>query len=85
MDIQGAEAAAIRGAKATLAHRDLRGLILEFWPTALREAGEDPEAVLATIRSSGLRCANWPALNDDPKAFLATISQRASRDLLFVR
>src|SRR5262249_22930498 len=78
MDIQGAEAAAIRGAKETLAHRDLRGLVLEFWPDALRAANEDPLEVLARIREGGLRCANEPAVDDDPNAFLVAVSRVAS-------
>ena len=82
MDIQGAEGAAIRGARGVLARPELRGLVLEFWPGALREAGEDPEAVLAEIRAAGLRCANQPALDADAHAYLAGVGHEASRDLL---
>jgi hypothetical protein len=85
MDIQGAEGAAIRGAREVLARPELRGLVLEFWPGALREAGEDPEAVLAEIRAAGLRCANQPALDTDAHAYLAGVGHEASRDLLFLR
>lgn len=85
MDIQGAEAAAIRGGRDVLRRPAMRGLVLEFWPDALREAGEDPFAVLAAIRDAGLRCANDRRVDDAPHAFLAAMSGRASKDLLFLR
>jgi FkbM family methyltransferase len=85
MDIQGAEAAAIRGARAVLRRPELRGLVLEFWPGALRDAGEDPEAVLAEIRASGLTCASDPEIDRDPRAVVAGIDRDLSRDLLFLR
>lgn len=85
MDIQGAEAAAIRGAREVLRRPAMRGLVLEFWPDALTEAGEDPLAVLAAIHDAGLRCANDRRADDDPRAFLAAMSGRASKDLLFLR
>lgn len=85
MDIQGAEGAALRGAREVLGRPELRGLVLEFWPGALREAGEDPEAVLATIRAAGLRCVNQPDLDADPRTYLRGVGADASRDLLFLR
>jgi FkbM family methyltransferase len=85
MDIQGAEAAALRGMRATLASRDLGGVVLEFWPSALTAAGEDPAEVLHRLREAGLSCSNEPEAGRDPAAFLASISPGGSKDLLFLR
>lgn len=85
MDIQGAEAAALRGAREVLARRELKGLVLEFWPGALRDAGEDPSEVLARLAQAGLRCANEPALDADPRGWLSAAGDATSRDLLFLR
>lgn len=85
MDIQGAEGQALRGMRRTLASPEFRGLVLEFWPDALRAAGEDPGEILAQIRRAGLRCASHPAADADPAAFLAAIEPNGSRDLLFLR
>jgi FkbM family methyltransferase len=85
MDIQGAEGAAIRGMERTLASREFRGLVMEFWPDALRRAGDRPEGILETIRRAGLRCASHPRVNDDPAGFVASIPERGSVDLLCLR
>ncbi len=85
MDIQGAEGQALRGMRNTLASPEFRGLVLEFWPDALRAAGEDPVAILAQIREAGLRCTSHPAADADPAAFLAAIEPNGSRDILFLR
>jgi len=85
MDIQGAEGEAVRGMARTLASPDLRGIVLEFWPEALRRAGEDPGAILATIRGAGLSCASHPEIDRDPGAFLGEIPPHGSQDLLFLR
>jgi FkbM family methyltransferase len=85
MDIQGAEAAALRGMRATLASPGLRGIVLEFWPAALEAAGEDPREPLARLREAGLACASDPAAGLDPAAFLASIPPGGSKDLLFLR
>jgi FkbM family methyltransferase len=85
MDIQGAEAAAIRGMERTLRDPALRGLVLEFWPQALRTAGEDAADVLRRIRAGGLRCASHPLADASPEAFLASLGSRGSQDLLFLR
>lgn len=81
MDIQGGEAAALRGAREVLRSSALRGVVLEFWPQALREAGEDPAAVVALLTDAGLRCVNVP----DLAAELRRDRAAASRDLLFLR
>jgi FkbM family methyltransferase len=85
MDIQGAEGQALRGMTKTLRSPDFRGLVLEFWPDALRAAGEDPAAILAQLHVAGLRCASHPAADADAAAFLAAIEPNGSRDLLFLR
>ena len=85
MDIQGAEGQALRGMAATLRSPEFRGLVLEFWPDALRAAGEDPVAILAQIRDAGLRCTSHPAADADAAAFLEAIEPNGSRDLLFLR
>jgi FkbM family methyltransferase len=54
MDIQGAELAALRGARRLLSS-DLPALLLEYWPYGLRSAGEEPEALLAELKSLGYR------------------------------
>jgi FkbM family methyltransferase len=85
MDIQGAEGAAIRGGRRVLSRPELAGLVLEFWPGALRDAGEDPREILARLREAGLRCANAPGLDVDPSPFLSDPRRSASIDLLFLR
>jgi FkbM family methyltransferase len=85
LDIQGAEGEALRGMKATLSNPSFRGLVLEFWPDALRRAGEDPQGILEFICAGGLRCASHPGLDDDPAGFLAGTPAHASQDLLFLR
>lgn len=54
MDIQGAELAALRGARRLLSS-DSPALLLEYWPYGLRAAGEEPEALLAELKSLGYR------------------------------
>ena len=85
LDIQGAEGEALRGMRATLASPRFRGLVLEFWPDALRRAGEDPRAIRDAIHLGGLRCTSHPGLDGDPAGFLAGIREHGSQDLLFLR
>jgi FkbM family methyltransferase len=85
MDIQGAEGAAIRGMERTLASPSFRGLVMEFWPDALRRAGDRPEEILDALHRSGLRCASHARVNDDPAGFVAMIPERGSVDLLYLR
>lgn len=56
LDIQGAEHRAIRGMARTLARRNPQ-LLTEFWPLGIREAGDDPEAVLHSYRAVGSQIA----------------------------
>jgi FkbM family methyltransferase len=57
MDIQGAEAAALRGMERVLAQSPNVRILLEFWPRGIRRAGGDPEALLAHLRSLGFAFA----------------------------
>jgi len=85
MDIQGAEGEAVRGMPRTLASSELHGLVLEFWPEALRRAGEDPSEILDLIRGAGLSCASHPGVDRDADGFVAEIPPHGSQDLLFLR
>jgi FkbM family methyltransferase len=52
MDVQAAEHVALRGARELL--RRSRPLVfVEFWPTGIREAGDDPLSVLEEYAESG--------------------------------
>jgi len=52
MDVQGAEAQVIAGARAMLA-RDKPVLLMEFWPHGIRGMGGDPMALVAALLSMG--------------------------------
>ena len=52
LDIQGAEFAALRGARGILA-RDHPALMIEFWPLGLRSFGEDPADLLRFLADLG--------------------------------
>ncbi len=86
MDIQGAEGAALRGMRETLASPAFRGLVIEFWPAALRSAGEDPVEVLESVRRAGLVCASHPVVEaEGVAAFVRSMPDRASHDMLLLR
>jgi FkbM family methyltransferase len=53
MDIQGAELAAIRGARRLLASNRPPVILFECWPYGLRSAGETPQALFAELISYG--------------------------------
>jgi FkbM family methyltransferase len=55
IDAEGAEPAILRGAAETLASPLLRILMLEFAPSFLKSAGEDPRAYLERIKRAGFR------------------------------
>jgi FkbM family methyltransferase len=52
MDVQGAEALVIEGARELL-KRDRPTILMEFWPKGLRNMGSDPRALLETLDSLG--------------------------------
>jgi FkbM family methyltransferase len=56
VDIQGAEAMMLRGAKKTL-ERDRPTLLLEFWPAGLRAMGDRPLDLLEAMRGFGYRAS----------------------------
>jgi FkbM family methyltransferase len=53
MDVQGAEGKVLGGMKRTLEHPQLKYMITEFWPAALRKCGTEPEQVLRQITDAG--------------------------------
>lgn len=65
MDIQGAETAAIRGARRILEENPGIALLFEYWPYAIRRSGHDPAELLDSLRQSGFRLH---MLNDDSRA-----------------
>ena len=52
MDIQGAELAALRGARRMLSQNS-PALLLEYWPYGLRSAGEDPRLLIEELETHG--------------------------------
>ena len=63
MDIQGAELAALRGARQLLAKNPAPLLLLEYWPYGLRSAGSDPADLIAGLESAGFQLST---LGDAP-------------------
>jgi FkbM family methyltransferase len=55
MDIQGAEAAALRGMKGLLRRNGPVRLVTEFSPGSLRQAGSDPAGFLDLLQKLGFR------------------------------
>ena len=53
MDIQGAELAAVRGARRVLSSRPAPVLIFEYWPYGLCSAGHNPDDLIAELESAG--------------------------------
>ena len=53
LDTQGTEHRAVEGMRRTI-ERDRPTLLVEFWPTGIRELGDRPEDVLELYRSLGL-------------------------------
>lgn len=53
IDIEGAEAKALRGAAALLARPDAPDIVLELTPDYIRAAGDDPAALVAQLRDCG--------------------------------
>ena len=55
IDIEGAEAKALRGASNLLAREDAPDLVLELTPAFIRQMGDDPAELVGQLRSSGYR------------------------------
>jgi len=55
-DTQGNELGVLRGAKELLSNGSVQYLQLEFWPAAIRSAGEDPVELLNFIYNIGMDC-----------------------------
>lgn len=77
MDIEGAEAAVLRGMDRFLHATDALTMVLEFYPGGLRAAGSPPDEFLANVSARGFRlqvidgveirpfeCVDVPALVD---------------------
>jgi FkbM family methyltransferase len=80
IDVQGAEAAVLRGARRLIErNRDHLVLLLEFWPQGIRLAGDDPAEVIAALDGFQLwsideeAAALRPVTPDDLEAFAAEI------------
>lgn len=58
LDTQGTEHVALEGMRLTIA-RDRPTIISEFWPTGIREAGDDPVEVARFFFSLGLDVRMW--------------------------
>lgn len=58
MDIQGAEADAIQGARELLRRNKTVDLVTEFWPVGLREYGVEPEGYLSLLVEQGFELFN---------------------------
>ena len=56
VDVEGAEAAVLRGAQQTLARATAPRLFLELHNQLVREQGGDPAATLALLRAHGYAC-----------------------------
>ncbi len=55
IDIEGAEAKALRGASSLLAGPLAPDLLFEFTPAFLAQSGDDPRAMIAALRQAGYR------------------------------
>ena len=57
LDVQGSEAAVLDGAREILSSSPRMAMLTEFWPAAIREAGDDPELFLEQLVASGFSIA----------------------------
>lgn len=55
MDIQGAEPLALAGMAGLLREHPPRRMLVEFWPQGLVQMGNDPAAMVDTLRAAGYR------------------------------
>ncbi len=77
IDVEGAEASVLRGMAQTMRANPALRMIVEFWPYGLRNAHEDPVAVLQLLRSFGFMLATvrehgTTPIGDDLAAFVAS-------------
>lgn len=61
MDIQGAEPAAISGATRVLGENPGIALLFEYWPSAIRRSGHDPEQFLDQLRALDFELMTVPS------------------------
>jgi FkbM family methyltransferase len=87
IDVQGAEAAVLRGARRLIErNRDHLVMLVEFWPQGIRLAGDDPAEVIAALE--GFRVwsideeagALRPATREDLEAFAADTPEEIDED-----
>jgi FkbM family methyltransferase len=57
LDIQGAEGAAVRGARQLITRSAPLCLVSEFWPAGMRAFGDDPEQYLEELSAHGFQIA----------------------------
>lgn len=55
IDVQGGEAAVLRGMPRLLAAQGLRTVLVEFWPEGLLASGSEPSELYAAAQAGGLR------------------------------
>jgi hypothetical protein len=55
IDVQGWEAAVLKGAGQTLSQNRPLCVRVEIWPTGLRRAGSSPQEVVALLEGAGLQ------------------------------
>jgi FkbM family methyltransferase len=67
MDIQGAEALAVRGMKKTIARNPDLTIFTEFWPWGIQEAGGSPIEFLYGLQEAGF---NLHAIDEDKEQLL---------------
>ncbi len=53
IDVQGYEAEVFAGMASTLKAAPPKVILMEFWPYGIRQVGGDPDAIIATLMSSG--------------------------------
>ena len=65
MDVQGAEAAVLRGARRTLAANPSIRILMEFWPKGIRNMGDDPMEMLRELSAQGFRFSLFSDLRNE--------------------
>ncbi len=85
MDVQGAEFRCLRGAEDVLRRSPGVAIAFEFWPQGLRNAGEDPAAMLKWLGdrgfvARGIRHPEWNTADMRPEDIVAAVD-RADKEL----